>query len=330
MNTEPLELETAVQLLREHVTRMTETEEVSLENADRRVLAEDIRAERDQPPFPRSPLDGYALRSEDIRGADREHPVALQVLTEVDAGHWTDRKVEPGTAVRIMTGAPIPEGADAVLRQEDSDYGEDTVLVYRSLKPWQNYCFQGEDYKAGACLMKAGLQLRAVEIGILAGLGRRKVRVYRKPRLLLMSTGDELAEPGTPLREGQIYDSNLHMLCAQCRIWDVDIAGRKLVQDQAEEAAEYLRQNVGQADLILTTGGVSVGKKDIMHEVYRILGVERIFWKVRIKPGMPTLAGMYEGKEIISLSGNPYGAAANMNLLVKPVLEKMTGRQELC
>lgn len=178
--------------------------------------------------------------------------------------------------------------------------------------------------------MKAGLQLRAVEIGILAGLGRRKVRVYRKPRLLLMSTGDELAEPGTPLREGQIYDSNLHMLCAQCRIWDVDIAGRKLVQDQAEEAAEYLRQNVGQADLILTTGGVSVGKKDIMHEVYRILGVERIFWKVRIKPGMPTLAGMYEGKEIISLSGNPYGAAANMNLLVKPVLEKMTGRQELC
>ncbi len=329
MNTEPLELEMAVRLLREHVKRMTETEEVVLEKADRRVLAEDICAERDQPPFPRSPLDGYALRSEDVRGADREHPVELRVLTEVDAGHCAELEVTPGTAVRIMTGAPIPEGADAVLRQEDSDYGEDTVLVYHSLRPWQNYCFQGEDYKAGSCLMKAGLQLHAVEIGILAGLGRKTVRVYRKPRLLLMSTGDELAEPGTPLRKGQIYDSNLHMLCAQCRIWDVDIAGRKLVQDHAEEAAEYLRENVGQADLILTTGGVSVGKKDIMHEVYRLLGVERIFWKVRIKPGMPTLAGMYEGREIISLSGNPYGAAANMNLLVKPVLEKMTGRQEL-
>ena len=325
MNTEPLELEEAVRLLREQVTKIMETETVSLEEAEERILAEEICADRDQPPFPRSPLDGYAVRSADIQNADREHPAALKVLTEVDAGHDTKKRVEPGTAVRIMTGAPIPEGADAILRQEDTDYGEETVQVYKSLQPWQNYCFQGEDYKKGDCLMQPGLPLRAVEIGILAGLGRQKVQVFRKPRILLMSTGDELVEPGTPLQKGQIYDSNLHMLCAQCRIWKVDLVGRKLVQDDAAEAAEYLRKHVEQADLIVTTGGVSVGKKDIMHEVYRILDVDRIFWKVRIKPGMPTLAGLYKGKEIISLSGNPYGAAANMNLLVKPVLEKLAG-----
>lgn len=326
---EPLELEEAVRILRDHAPAVAEAEVLPLPDACGRVLAEDVTADRDQPPFPRSPLDGYALRSADLAGASPDSPVVLKVLTEVDAGHTTDIAVEPGTAVRIMTGAPIPEGADAVLRQEDTDCGEETVRVYSALSPWENYCFIGEDYRKGDRLLKAGMRLGAAEIGILAGLGRTEVRVFRKPRVLLLSTGDELAEPGTPLRRGQIYDSNLYTVHAQCCLWDLEITAEASAPDNAEEAAAFLRAHAPEADLILTTGGVSVGKKDILHEVYRILEAERLFWRVRIKPGMPVMAGMYGGREIISLSGNPYAAAADLTLLVKPVIERMTGRADL-
>ena len=326
---EPLELEEALGILTEHAPEIMETETLPLPDACGRVLSEDVTAERNQPPFPRSPLDGYAVKSADLIGAGPDSPAVLRVLDEVDAGHPARTAVRGRTAVRIMTGAPIPDGADTVVRQEDTDEGEETVQVFCTQKPWENYCPAGEDYHKGDPLLKKGMRLYAAEIGILAGLGRTEVKVFRKPRVLLLSTGDELAEPGSSLSEGQIYNSNLPMLRAQCRLWDLEVAGAGSVPDDAEAAASFLRENADRADLILTTGGVSVGKRDILHEVYRILGAERLFWRIAVKPGMPVLAGMYDGREILSLSGNPYAALADLALLVKPVLRKMTGRDDL-
>lgn len=322
-------LEQATRLLLEHTTVINETEEVSLWDAGKRVLAEDITALADQPPFPRSPLDGYAVRSEDIKGADKEHPIKLQVIDEVTAGYMSEKYVGPGMAVRIMTGAPIPDGADCILGQEDTDYGEEIVTVYEEVGHHQNYCFQGEDYQAGKCLIPAGTVLSAVDIGVIAGTGREKIKVYRKPRAVLITSGDEIRLPGEPLAAGKIYDNNLHTMGVQLGFWGVDVICRERAEDDPEVVAARIREVAEDADIIFTSGGVSVGKKDIMHDVLELLGSERIFWKIAIKPGMPTLCAKYQGKLMICLSGNPYGAAVNLELLGRPVFAKMMRREDL-
>lgn len=324
-----LTLEQASDLLLERVKMIEEWEEIPLWDAFGRVLAEEVAARRDQPPFPRSPLDGYAVRSVDIRSASSEHPAELAVIDEAAAGHMTEKEVTEGTAVRIMTGAPIPAGADCVVGQEDTDYGEETVKVYTSLKPWQNYCFQGEDYKAGTILCPAGTLLGAVEIGVAASVGKSSVRVYRKPAAAVISTGDELVLPGGELKAGQIYDSNLYMLATRLCSWNVDVPYREHAMDDAALIAERIREISDDVDMIITTGGVSVGKKDIMHDVIKLLDAERLFWKVAVKPGMPTLCAQYKGRLLVCLSGNPYGAAANLELLVRPLIAKMSGRKDL-
>ena len=326
---ESILLSQAVDILRQNCLKINETEMISVDEAAGRVLAQEIYAPIDQPPFPRSPLDGYALRSADPEGASRETPVSLKVIDEVFAGGFCLSRVTEGCAVRIMTGAPVPEGADCIIMQEDTDYGMETVNIYKSLRHLQNYCFAGEDYKKGTLVMKPGMQLKAAEIGVIAGMGIERITVYRRLRVLVMSTGSELASPGQPLRPGQIYDSNLHMLLAQLRMWDIEVTAGTLIDDEPEQACAFIRENADRADIILSTGGVSVGKKDIMHDVFDILEAEKLFWKIRLKPGMPTLCGKYNGKLFIALTGNPYGAVANLHLLVRPVLAAMTGRADL-
>ena len=234
---EAIQLEQAVELLQEYCLPVTETEKLTIDDAAGRIIAQDITARINQPPFPRSPLDGYALRAEDTVGASKENPVALKVIDQVYAGGWSDREVRQGTAIRIMTGAPIPRGADCILMQEDTDYGMDAVKIYRSLKAWQNYCYEGEDFKKGTTILKAGQQLGAAEIGVLAGNGIREITVYRKPRVLVMSTGTELVSPGEFLGPGQIYDSNLHMLIAQLKLWSVEIVSYASIRDDPEDSA---------------------------------------------------------------------------------------------
>lgn len=326
---EPILLPKAVEILKQNCSVISETEMIPVDEAAGRVLAQEIYALIDQPPFPRSPLDGYALRARDTEGASRETPVSLKVIDEVFAGGFSESRVKEGEAVRIMTGAPIPDGADCILMQEDTDYGMDTVRIYKSLVPWQNYCFAGEDYKKGTPVLHAGARLGAAEIGVIAGMGMDMVQVFRKMKVVVMSTGSELACPGQELQPGQIYDSNLHMLMSQLRMWDIEVTAYTIMRDEPEEACRFIRANAENADLIVTTGGVSVGKKDIMHDVFEILGVEKLFWKIRLKPGMPTLCGLYQGKPVIALSGNPYGAIANLHLLVRPVLAFMARRSDL-
>lgn len=307
---------------------INETEEVELNKAGGRILAQDMVAEFNNPPFDRSPVDGYACKAEDLAGASSEHPVKLKVMEEIDAGQYSERVVESGQAVRIMTGAAIPKGCDCCIFQEDTDYGEETVEIYREVKQWDNYCFAGEDFKKGTTLLKKGTHIGYVEAAVLAGMGAAKVPVYRRPKVVLLTTGDEVVEPGNPLPAGKIYNSNMTMLSARMVELGIEPFYMEAVKDNPQVMAEKIKEIAEQADMIITTGGVSVGKKDIMHESIRLIDAERIFWRVNMKPGMPTLFSVYENASggkvpVISLSGNPFGVAVTIELLIRPALEKM-------
>lgn len=325
---EGISVEQAMEQILQYTPVINETEEVELNKAGGRILTQDMVAEFNNPPFDRSPVDGYACKAEDLAGASSEHPVKLKVMEEIDAGQYSERVVESGQAVRIMTGAAIPKGCDCCIFQEDTDYGEETVKIYREVKQWDNYCFAGEDFKKGTTLLKKGTHIGYVEAAVLAGMGAAKVPVYRRPKVVLLTTGDEVVEPGNPLPAGKIYNSNMTMLSARMMELGIEPFYMEAVKDNPQVMAEKIKEIAEQADMIITTGGVSVGKKDIMHESIRLIDAERIFWRVNMKPGMPTLFSVYENASggkvpVISLSGNPFGVAVTIELLIRPALEKM-------
>ena len=325
---EGISVEQAMEQILQYTPVINETEEVELNKAGGRILAQDMVAEFNNPPFDRSPVDGYACKAEDLAGASSEHPVKLKVMEEVDAGQYSERVMDSGQAVRIMTGAAIPKGCDCCIFQEDTDYGEETVEIYREVKQWDNYCFAGEDFKKGTTLLKKGTHIGYVEAAVLAGMGAAKVPVYRRPKVVLLTTGDEVVEPGNPLPAGKIYNSNMTMLSARMMELGIEPFYMETVKDNPQVMAEKIKEIAEQADMIITTGGVSVGKKDIMHESIRLIDAERIFWRVNMKPGMPTLFSVYENASggkvpVIGLSGNPFGVAVTIELLIRPALEKM-------
>lgn len=304
-------------------------EELNVLKAIGRVTAENVYAEFNQPPFDRSPLDGYALISRDSAGASKGMPIKLTVVAEVDAGDCFSGKIKNGEAVRIMTGAPIPEAADCVIRQEETDYGENEVLIYRELKPFENFCYAGEDYKKGDCLIPADTKITAIEAGILASAGYETVKVKALPKVALFSTGSELYEPGEKLEPGKIYDSNRTLVTSRLMELGlkegIEIIASEHMKDDAEELYKRLVDVAKQVDLIVTTGGVSVGKKDIMHDVFNLPDTEKLFWRIVVKPGMPVIFGKVCGTPVIALSGNPYGAAVHMELLVRNALADVSG-----
>lgn len=320
---EGVTVEQALELMLEHIKVIEDVEEVALWNAPGRILAKDMTAGFDNPPFDRSPVDGYACRSEDIANASEGSPVCLKVTEEIDAGQYSDRKVRSGEAVRIMTGAAIPDGCDCCIRQEDTDYGEDMVNIYHAEKARGNYCYRGEDFKKGTTLLKRGTKLGFVEAGILAGMGQAKVPVYRIPRAAVLTTGDEVVEPGRPLAPGKIYNSNQTLLAARLMDFGVQLVHVSSIPDDPSAMADALKEAARDVDVIFTTGAVSVGKKDIMHEALARAGARRVFWRVKVKPGMPTLFSVYQGVPVLSLSGNPFGVAVIAELLIRPLLQKM-------
>lgn len=318
-----ISLERAVEMILEHIRPMADVERVPLLDGTGRVLAGDVSAPMNNPPFDRSPVDGYALRSADTGTASREHPVYLKVTASVDAGGYYPGTVLPGQAVRIMTGAPIPEGCDACIRQESTDYGEGTVAIYEPCAPFSNYCYAGEDFKAGQHMLAAGTKLGYVEIAVLASMGQVDVPVYRLPEAAVFATGDELVMPGTDLGPGKIYNSNMFGLVARMQELGIRPIIFAQLPDDPAAAAECISRAAGRCGLIITTGGVSVGKKDIIHDVIGLLGAQRLFWGVAIKPGMPTIFSMIGDVPMISLTGNPFGALTNFELLVRPALSRL-------
>ena len=319
-----ISLEDAVSLMTAPLSPLG-TELLPLLRALGRTLAADVTAPLDQPPFDRSPLDGYALRSADLTGTDKTHPAVLEVVDTLYAGDETKIPVGPGQAVRIMTGAMLPSGCDCVVPQEDTDRGN-PVRIFVSLNPFQNYVYQGEDYRKGSLMLKKGTRLDAAALGVLASAGLAEAAVCRRPRVGLLTTGDEVVSPGTPLPAGKIYGSNQMLLAA--RLAELGFEAETTHQgDDPVAVAEAMKQLLNSCDVLITTGGVSVGDKDIFHQALPLLGAEQAFWRVNLKPGTPAMYSTYGGKPILSLSGNPFAAAATFELLARPLLAVLAGEE---
>ena len=306
------------------------TEEVPLTCSLGRTLEGEVIATMDQPPVDRSPLDGYALRAADAAGAGRDWPAALRVAGRVYAGDAAAAPVGPGEAARIMTGAMLPPGCDCVVRQEDTDMGAPVVQIYASPGPGGNVVRRGEDFRAGDPLLPAGTRLDAAGVGLLASAGLTEVKVRRRPRVGVLVTGDEVVSPGvSPLPAGKIYDANQALLLSQlAELGFPDAAGAR-AEDRPERAAEAMADLLERCDLLITTGGVSVGEKDILHQALPLLGAEQVFWKVRLRPGTPAMFSLWRGRPILSLSGNPFAAFATFELLGRPLLAALSGEAHL-
>lgn len=322
-------LEEALELICAKVSPVEETEYLPLFRAAGMILAEDIQARQDQPPFDRSPLDGYAVRSCDLEGASVQSPAKLTVIEEVHAGMWPQKRVERGQALRIMTGAPIPEGADCVVKQEDTEPVEGEILVYQSQRHHDNICFKGEDYQKNQQLMKKGEKLDAVKLGILSGNGLGSVTVFRRPKIAVVTTGDEICCRGETLTRGKIYDSNCQMLSGRVMELQCEPYGSEVFGDDTEAVSEYIHKIIKHVDAVITVGALSVGVKDIMHDVIRQLGAEQIFKRVKLKPGSPVSLSILGGKPILSLSGNPFAALATFELLARPLMARLRQDESL-
>lgn len=319
-----ISLEQALNILMDHVTH-GKTERKTLEDCLGLVLSEDVYALLDMPPFSRSAQDGYALCSKDSIGATGENPVKLKVTGKIYAGDHLDVQVRPGEAVRIMTGAMVPAGADCVLRQEDTDEGEDVVQIYKEVEPGCSICFKGEEYKKGHTLLHAGTKIDAAALAVASGNGIMELPVYERVKAAVVSSGSEVVEPGTPLTPGKIYNTNTIYMKARLSQLGARVMMTRTVGDDLGIMAEALKQATDQAELVVTTGGVSVGQKDLTEEALLSIGAKILFHGIAIKPGMPTLAAEKDGVLFIGLSGNPFSAAIPFEMLTRMVLsEKMS------
>jgi molybdopterin molybdotransferase len=315
-------------------------EAVPLAQCAGRILAEDIHAPGDLPPFTNSSMDGYAVRAEDVRSAAPGSPVALTVIADIPAGTTVPAALQPGQAARIMTGAPLPEGADSVVPVEDTDQspaftskGDSAisaqVRILRGVKPGSFIRPRGQDVRQGQTLLKKGRRLLPQDVGILASTGMAHVPVFRRPRVALFSSGDELVPPGQPLGPGQIYDSNGFVLAAMLERAGAEVLRLGTAPDDPRLIETILTHAVRDAaDLIVTSAGVSVGAFDFVRQVIETHGSLN-FWKVDMRPGKPLAFGSFSGIPLIGLPGNPVSAFVGCRVFVMPVIDRLSGREQV-
>lgn len=302
-------------------------EKVSLLEALGRVLGEDIIAERDNPPWDNSAMDGFALRWEDIK---QEHaitkPVELKVIEDVPAGTVATKTVGPGEAIRIMTGAPVPKGADTVVKVEETESSGDAVRIFKALERGANVRPQGEDVKKGDTIIAKGTQIRPAEAGMLAILAKSFVLVYQKPRVAILSTGDELADLDERFDEDKIINSNSYGIAAGVQ----EGGGIPILLGIAKDQPAALKGKIAHglnADILVLSGGVSMGDYDFTKAVFKDLGAEMNFWKLAIRPGQPLAFGKIQGKLAFGLPGNPVSSMVTFEQLVRPAMLKMGGHR---
>jgi molybdopterin molybdotransferase len=311
--------EEARSLILENVAPLA-TERVQLLAAVGRILAEELRAPWDLPGWDNSAMDGYAVRAEDCR-----EPVALVVVDYLPAGGSADGiVVRPGTAVKIMTGAPVPQGCTAVVPFEATAEEGDRVHIRGRVEPRSHIRFRGEDLRAGDLVIPAGTLLRPPEINMLAAFGQAEVAVYRRPRIAILSTGDELVELGEPIAPGKIVNSNSHSLAAAVMEAGGEPVLLGIARDNRESHQEKLSAGLA-ADVLITSAGVSAGDRDLVREVLAELGVNQIFWKAAIQPGGPIAFGIRGRVPVFSLPGNPVATLITFEMFVRPALLQMQG-----
>nr|WP_033400551.1 gephyrin-like molybdotransferase Glp [Actinokineospora enzanensis] len=282
------------------------------------VLAADAVAGVSLPPFDNSAMDGYAVRASDVAGADPDSPVWLPVADDIPAGRVDLRPLAPGTAHRIMTGAPMPVGADAVVQVEHTDGGTETVRIDRAVTERTHVRFIGEDVTQGALILQAGTVLNPPQIGLAAAVGIAELPVRRPPRVLILSTGSELVAPGEPLVPGQIYESNSAFLAAAVAEIGGEPVVLRFVPDDVDTFRAAIAAHAADADLLVTSGGVSAGAYEVVKDALAGHGVE--FLRVAMQPGGPQGRGVFEGLPVVTLPGNPVSAALSFELFIRPAL----------
>ncbi len=302
------------------------SEEVALADAAGRVLAEDVMAACDLPPFPASLFDGYACRSADTARASGFSPVSLKVVARIGAGGSYRGLLAPGEAVRVMTGAPLPAGADTVVPFEAVTVEGTLVTIRQQLKQGWNIAAAGSDFAAGERLLAAGSLLTPGHLGLLAASGRAAVKVKPRPRLSVLSCGSELAQPGGSLPPGQIYESNSIMISALAAACGADVIWRGSAPDCPRRLAGKITGALAASDVVVTSGGVSGGDYDHTAEVVLSLGAEKIFHRVALAPGGQALAAVLGNKPVFCLTGKPTGAFVSFHLFVRPALFRLQGR----
>ena len=319
-----ISLEEAIDILDENVKAIG-TEEIDLINATGRVLAEDIYSLIDNPPFNKSAMDGYAILAENSGSNDK-----IKIIDKVFAGEVSNYEVTNKTAIRIMTGAPIPNGANAVIKQEDTiKNDEEHITLTKKIKANDNICFKGEDIKKGSLLVNKNKKIDFADIGIIASSGISKIKVYKNPKIALLCTGDEVIDVNSDLTEGKIFNSNKYTIMARVSELGYNILEVKHVRDIEGDIEKYIENISKNVDLIITTGGVSVGEKDLLNHAIDNIGGKRLFWKVKMKPGSAVLCSIVNNALVVSLSGNPTAALTAFELFVKTSIEKLSGIEKI-
>ncbi|WP_461866250.1 molybdenum cofactor synthesis domain-containing protein [Thermococcus sp.] len=301
-----------------------EVEEVHIENALGRTLAEDVKSPINVPPFDRATVDGYAVRSEDTWMASESEPVRLKVIGEINAGEAAEFTLNKGESIYISTGAPLPKGADAVIQFEDVDRENNEVVIYKPAYPALGVMKAGTDVSANKPLLRKGQRLGFKETALLSAVGFDKVRVFKKPRIAVISTGNEIVLPGKRLKYGQIYDINGRAIADAVRELGGESVFLGIARDEKENLRELILKGIECCDIILLSGGASGGMRDLTASIIEELGEVKAHG-IAIQPGKPTIIGLIDGKPIFGLPGYPTSCLTNFTLLVAPLIRKLLG-----
>ncbi|HOW56824.1 MAG TPA: molybdopterin molybdotransferase MoeA [Smithellaceae bacterium] len=304
-------------------------EKVAIIDALARVAGEDVYAAYDIPGAANSAMDGYAVRHRDTAGANRRNPVSLKIVEHIPAGHVPQKKIRRGEAARIMTGGLIPAGADAVIRQEDTKAAGTDVLVIAEIAAGKDIRFAGEDVQNGSLVISQGTFIKPAVIGMLAALGRTQISVYRRPRVAIIATGDELVAVTRKPPAGKIINSNSYALSAQVLACGGMPLMLGIARDRKKDLQRLFKSATASADLIISSGGVSVGDFDFVKTVMKEGGNSLHFWRVAMKPGKPLAFGEIEGVPVLGLPGNPVSTMVSFEQFVRPCLLKMQGHENL-
>ncbi len=303
-----------------------DSETVDIIDSSGRVLAEDVYSDCDIPAFDYSAMDGYALKFSDTKGGSSESPVILEVIGELRAGAVSSSKIEDNQAIKIMTGAPIPEGADAVIMVENTRASGADVKILEEVKEGKNIRRAGEDIKNGDLVIQKGMLLNGAHAGMLAALGMPWIRVIRKPKVAILATGDEIVDIEEKIERGKVRNSNAYSLYSQVLTCGGIPVNKGIAKDEAGELRAKLKSCLD-CDVILTSGGVSMGEYDLVKDVMVEMGMELKFWKVAIRPGKPLLFGVIGGKPFFGLPGNPVSSMVVFEIFLRPAILKILGQE---
>ncbi|MCH7611743.1 MAG: molybdopterin molybdotransferase MoeA [Candidatus Marinimicrobia bacterium] len=319
----------AKSIIQKHIP-LLETETVSLNKAGSRVLAQEITATFPSPRFDNSAMDGFAVRAVDTKGASQSNPITLKMVSVISAGSPSDVAISPGESAQCMTGGKIPDGADAIVMVEDTTGFSDanSVQIFAETQPGKHIRKQGEEIQEGDVLILKGTSITPSEIGTLANFGYAEVAIAKKPRIAIFGTGDELVEPGNELKPGQIYNSNLYVFAELAKRAGARVVMRNVIKDDRESLRAFLSEALITCDMIISSGGVSMGRFDYVRDVFMELGVQEHFWRVAQKPGKPLFFGTAKSTIIFGLPGNPVSAYIGFIEWVWPVLNRMMGKKD--